>query len=259
MAGKRKKVVVSMKKKLEALGRMGRGEPLRSIALEFGVGTSTVSDWKRNRADIEDFCRKMIAKDSLRNRGTTKKAKNEYLDDALFLWYCKARDAGLPITGPKLQAMALRLNKNLPNGDPAFTASLGWLDRWKNRHGIKHLGHPVPAIKAIKAIKVTKATKARRPVRTRKPEVGRLCKGFVIKLEDDPLQHRRNSSDEHDGEGTGKETFSHAEAISMLDKLLVYLNHQRDVAQNEISVIRRLRTRAAGKLEERTKLVISAT
>lgn len=139
MASKRKKVVVSMEKKLEALNRIDKGEMLKKISEEFGVGTSTVSDWKKNRKEIEDFCFKMISKDSLEGRGTIKKAKNEQLDDALFIWFSEQRERGMPLSGPILQEKALLLNKSTPNGDPTFTASLGWLERWKNRHGIRQL------------------------------------------------------------------------------------------------------------------------
>lgn len=139
MASKRKKVVVSMDKKLDAINRIDKGEALKKIAAELGVGTSTVSDWKKQRKEIEDFCCKMICKDSLEGRGTAKKAKNETLDDALFMWYSAQRERGLPISGPILAQKALSLNKKLPNPDLKFTASQGWLERWKNRHGIRQL------------------------------------------------------------------------------------------------------------------------
>lgn len=139
MASKRKKVVMTMDKKLEALQRIDKGECLKKIAEEYGVGTSTVSDWKKNRIKIEEFCFKMISKDSLEGRGTIKKAKHEQLDDALFVWFSEQRDRGVPLSGPILQEKALSLNKMIPNGDPTFTASQGWLDRWKHRHGIRQL------------------------------------------------------------------------------------------------------------------------
>lgn len=139
MATKRKNVVVTMEKRLEALGRIDKGESIKSIASYYGVGTSTVSDWKKNRKNIEDFCYKMISKDSLDNRCKAKKAKNETLDEALFVWFCAERGRGLPLSGPIIQQKALSLNKNLPDSDSNFTASQGWLDRWKKRHGIHQL------------------------------------------------------------------------------------------------------------------------
>ena len=46
---KRKRIVVSMEKQLGALKMMDRGERLKLIAQSFGVGESTVSDWKKKQ------------------------------------------------------------------------------------------------------------------------------------------------------------------------------------------------------------------
>lgn len=127
-----------MKKKLEALCRIDKGELLKNIAAEYGVGTSTVSDWKKNRADIEDFCSKMVSKDCLSDRRMATKAKNDHLDEALYLWFCQERERGVPLSGPLVQEKALRLNSKM-NGDASFTASQGWLGKWKARHGIRQL------------------------------------------------------------------------------------------------------------------------
>lgn len=84
MSGKRKKVTVTIEKKLEALFRIDKGEPMKSVAVDLGVGTSTVSDWKKNRKEIEEFCAKMVSRDSLGNRGTIKKAKNVTLMHSMY-------------------------------------------------------------------------------------------------------------------------------------------------------------------------------
>uniref|UniRef100_A0A6P7FUR9 Jerky protein-like n=1 Tax=Diabrotica virgifera virgifera TaxID=50390 RepID=A0A6P7FUR9_DIAVI len=139
MATKRKNVVVTMEKRLEALGRIDKGESLKAIVASCGVGTSTVSDWKKNRTKIEEFCFIMITKDSLDNRCKAKKAKNETLNNALYVWFCTKRQRGLPVSGPIIQETALKLNKMLPDCEPNFIASQGWLDRWKKRHGIRQL------------------------------------------------------------------------------------------------------------------------
>uniref|UniRef100_A0A6P7FZZ9 Jerky protein-like n=1 Tax=Diabrotica virgifera virgifera TaxID=50390 RepID=A0A6P7FZZ9_DIAVI len=139
MATKRKNVVVTMEKKLEALGRIDKGESLKTIAASYRVGTSTVSDWKKNRTKIEEFCFKMITKESLNNRCKANKAKNETLDEALCVWFYAERERGLPVSGPIIQESALKLNQMLPDCEPNFTASQSWLDRWRKRHGLRQL------------------------------------------------------------------------------------------------------------------------
>ncbi|XP_018577088.1 jerky protein homolog-like [Anoplophora glabripennis] len=68
-----------------------------------------------------------------------KSSDYEKLGDALFLWFTQQRDKGAPISGPILQAKALSLRTLFPEETKQFTASQGWLDRWKKRHDIRQL------------------------------------------------------------------------------------------------------------------------
>ena len=61
-----------MDKKIDALNRIDKGEPIKNITGEFRIGTSMVSNWK----EIGDFCFKMTTKDSLEGCKTVRKAKN---------------------------------------------------------------------------------------------------------------------------------------------------------------------------------------
>ncbi|KAF0703573.1 jerky protein-like, partial [Aphis craccivora] len=110
---KRKKVTVTMEQKLQSLFRID--------------------------AEIENFCAKMVSAESLGNRRTLRKPNNEALDEALYIWFCQQREQGVPLSGVTLQAIAIKFNEKL-KGDPIFSASVGWLSRWKNRHGIRELG-----------------------------------------------------------------------------------------------------------------------
>lgn len=73
-----------------------------------------------------------------KKRKTMKKATNEALDTALYLWFVQKRSEGIPLSGPIIAEKALFFNQKL-NGDPNFKASSGWLDKFKNRHGIREL------------------------------------------------------------------------------------------------------------------------
>ncbi|KAJ8935904.1 hypothetical protein NQ318_008667 [Aromia moschata] len=55
-----------------------------------------------------------------------------------FLWFCQKRTVGEPVTGPVLQAKAKQFHVSL-NVDSDFSASNGWLARFKKRHGIRCL------------------------------------------------------------------------------------------------------------------------
>nr|XP_016847311.1 PREDICTED: jerky protein homolog-like isoform X1 [Anolis carolinensis] len=139
MATKRKKVVVSMEQKLEAIKRLDKGEKMKDVADEYGVARVTVGDWKRNRLEIEKWCSSRITDGSLKERKTMKKCDYEKVSEALYVWFTQSRDKGVLISGPILQQKALHFRKEFNEGDPDFTASVGWLDRWKKRYGIRQL------------------------------------------------------------------------------------------------------------------------
>lgn len=136
---KRKRNVVTLEKKLDALKRVDKGQSIKSICTDLDVGRSTLADWIKNRAQIESWCTKMASNTGLAGRSTMKPAENHKLDDALFYWFTQVREKGSPISGPILQEKAMSLNKEM-GGDQNFAASLGWLDRWKKRHGVRQIG-----------------------------------------------------------------------------------------------------------------------
>lgn len=157
--GKRKKSVVPLEKKLEAIKRLDQGETLKKVcifvqsikrlqahekilfkvAADYGVGVSTVGDWKQNKQKIEQYC--SVLASPAPQRKTMKKAEHQKIDEALYLWFTQQRNKGVPLSGPILQQKALSLSEELPLAEApdTFTDSEGWLARWKNRHGIRQL------------------------------------------------------------------------------------------------------------------------
>lgn len=136
---KRKKIVLSMQEKLNALRRLDKGETLQKVADDFGVGRRTVGDWRKNRSEIEKWCSSRVTDIDLKDRKTMKKSDFEQTSEALYIWFVQFRDKGVPISGPILKEKALHFQKKFQEGDEEFTASIGWLDRWKKRYGIRQL------------------------------------------------------------------------------------------------------------------------
>lgn len=141
MSGKkRKQVSVSMEQKLDALKRLENGESVNKIALDINVGRSTLLGWKKKKSDIESWCLKRICTESIKERKTMKCSEFEKVSEALYQWFRVQRDKGTPISGPILQEKALKFYDELKEeGEAVFTASNGWLDRWKQRYGVKQL------------------------------------------------------------------------------------------------------------------------
>lgn len=56
----------------------------------------------------------------------------------LYMWFIQKRSEGIPLSGLVIDEKAIQFNTQL-NGDAEFKASSEWLDRFKNRHGIRQL------------------------------------------------------------------------------------------------------------------------
>lgn len=139
MSGKNKRKFVSVQTKLEAIKRLDKGETIKKLAAEYGVGKVTVGDWRRHRLEIEQFCSQQCSEDTAQTRKSMKKAEYEKTSQALYLWFCQQREKGSPISGPMLQEKAVFYQNTFKDGEEGFTASAGWLDRWKKRYGVRQL------------------------------------------------------------------------------------------------------------------------
>jgi hypothetical protein len=128
----RKRVVVSMQQKYDAIKRLDSGESVKKIANEYRVVSTTVKDCKK-------WCSVLAAPSPTRK--TMKSSEHQKIDNALYLWFTQQRERGIPLSEPILQAKAISLGEELPvrEAPETFTASDGWLMRWKKRHGIRQL------------------------------------------------------------------------------------------------------------------------
>lgn len=128
-----------MKEKVDIIARLKKGETGRALAEKYGVGTSTISDIKKNADSITRYVNNLDDANGSLTRKTMKKPKTELLEDAVFTWFMQNRASGLPISGPPLLCeKALYFNKKL-GGDSSFVASSGWMRNFKSRHGIRQI------------------------------------------------------------------------------------------------------------------------
>jgi len=67
---------------------------------------------------------------------------SDWIRQAFYTWFIQQRSTGTSISGPLLQEKAKHFSTQL-NGESAdlesFKASTGWLDKFKNLHGIRNL------------------------------------------------------------------------------------------------------------------------
>lgn len=129
----RKRKALSLQEKLDII-RVVKENPTRKrvdIAKELGLTPSTLNSIVATRGEIEENARVFDVK--------CKQAwSSEYthLDEAVFTWFKQTRAGGVNFDGTILREKALEIADKL--GIDGFTASNGWIDRFKNRHGITY-------------------------------------------------------------------------------------------------------------------------
>lgn len=139
MSTKRKRTVLSLKKKVEIINRVvDKSESVKKIAIEYGIGEQTVRDLIKNRKDILQFVCSSESIASCSSRKTLKTSRMVELDRAVYQWFKQKRAEGLPISGPMISEKALWFYEELKIDEP-FSASQGWLSNFKKRYGIRQL------------------------------------------------------------------------------------------------------------------------
>ena len=104
---------------------------------KYGIGKSTVSDIKKNKAKIMQFRHEMVEMGMKQQAKVMKIGDDQRLDQTVFLWFKQKSAEGVPISGPLLCEKALELSKILQGEETKFKASDGWKWRFCMRHGIR--------------------------------------------------------------------------------------------------------------------------
>ncbi|XP_067387794.1 jerky protein homolog-like [Emydura macquarii macquarii] len=138
---KRKRVTLSIDTKLEILKKLDNGVRLSNIAIEYGIGKSTVTDIRKSQEKIKQFAKEAEDSGAVKSRCIVRKAAADDFDKAMHLWFAQERSKGTPISGVMVTEKAKLLYREMypDEGDDHFKASTGWLCRFKNRHGIRQL------------------------------------------------------------------------------------------------------------------------
>lgn len=129
----RKRKALSLQEKLDII-RVVKENPTRKrvdIAKELGLTPSTLNSIVAKRGEIEENARVFDVKCK-----QARSSEYTHLDEAVFTWFKQARAGGVNFDGTILREKALEIADKL--GIDGFTASNGWIDRFKNRHGITY-------------------------------------------------------------------------------------------------------------------------
>lgn len=130
-------VYISLQDKLNIIKSLeNKSEKVTTLANEYHISPSTVSGFKKQRESLKDI--ENLNSKILKKRKAIKPVHNAELEKALIMWFNEKRLLGEPVSGPLIREKALILNEQL-NGSDKFTASNGWLGKFKDRHGIRQL------------------------------------------------------------------------------------------------------------------------
>ena len=123
--------VLTLKEKVEVIDYVNNnpGSSSRKVASIFNCDKAQIQGILKAKGEImEEF-----EKNARENRKMHRVEGNAEVNEALYRWYCLARERNIPISGPLLKEEALLIAVQLdPNS--TFKASNGWLDSFKKHH-----------------------------------------------------------------------------------------------------------------------------
>ncbi|XP_066259645.1 jerky protein homolog-like [Euwallacea similis] len=133
--GKLKKTFLSLREKANILEEHNKGMSVTMLSKKYGVAKSTICGIKKKKILIMDTMTHTLKPSK---KCTLKKSAFPLLEQKLYDWFLKQREKNLIVSGDMLKQKALLLSKDLKM-NTIFTASDGWLQRFKHRRGIRFL------------------------------------------------------------------------------------------------------------------------
>jgi hypothetical protein len=128
------KRVRTLEERLRIIGEVEKNpsEKRIDVAKRLGLPPSTLNSIIAKKRDIIEQAYKCGA--LAKKRKTGKESTYSELENVLFAWYQQARASGMPVDGTILREISLKIAATM--GIENFTASNGWVSRFKQRHGL---------------------------------------------------------------------------------------------------------------------------
>ncbi|XP_045208819.2 tigger transposable element-derived protein 4-like [Mercenaria mercenaria] len=129
---KRKLGNYTLETKYKAIIAVEEGKSSKTkIAADFDIPQNTLSTWLKKAADIKES---YLNGEYGPQRKRSGHAKFPEVEEAVLKWFKNARNENVPVSGPFLIHKANEFARALGMTD--FNCSTGWLERFKERHGI---------------------------------------------------------------------------------------------------------------------------
>lgn len=124
---------LTIKDKLDIIEKEANGQKARALSKEYKVNRSSIYKILKQKNEIKSFSQNRNSK-KLKKISTV---KYEDLEDLLITWFKEKRSEGYVVTGITLKRQALRFANEI--GLLSFKSSNGWLQKFKNRWGVRAL------------------------------------------------------------------------------------------------------------------------
>ncbi|XP_043838999.1 tigger transposable element-derived protein 6 [Dromiciops gliroides] len=129
--GNKKRRQFSLEEKMKVVEAVDSGKRKGDVAKEFGITPSTLSTFLKDRAKFEEKVREASVGPQ---RKRMRNALYDDIDKAVFAWFQEVHAKNILVSGSVIRKKALNLANML--GYDNFQASVGWLNRFRDRHGI---------------------------------------------------------------------------------------------------------------------------
>ena len=132
MPGQKRKCL-DLETKISIIRAVDSGRSKSLVASDNGIAPSSLSTILKNKEKLIE----QWENNANPSRKRARLSPYEPIETALYKWFCDIRTTqNIPINGPILMGKADEIAKKLNITE--FKANSGWLDRFKNRHGITY-------------------------------------------------------------------------------------------------------------------------
>lgn len=124
---------MTVEKRVEILKKLENGSSIDSLATEYGVSKRTIRRYKQQSVSLRQLCNDPERARSIRQRGPL----YNNTETRLYEWILERRALGDVLTTAAMQEKAKAFEQE--SGNSNFTASQGWISRFKRRYEITGL------------------------------------------------------------------------------------------------------------------------
>ncbi|XP_049304568.1 tigger transposable element-derived protein 2-like [Bactrocera dorsalis] len=132
MTSKRSHKSLTLAEKEHILLQLSNGVSGKLLAEKYGAGTSTISDIKKNKEKLKNFFANCAAVS--KDRKVLREPDYPEMEDKLYKWFQCQRERHITVTTNILKEKPAQIHAQCYE-NKTFSASKGWLYRFKNRHG----------------------------------------------------------------------------------------------------------------------------